>query len=151
MVISDKKIVLSLFTYYPSSTSLSSQVSTSTAHRHSARLCLCKRRACAAYASRHTPGPTFVCLSLKQSASSDIAECFLWSSDVRLSRRSLRAKEIQLGAKSPAQKRSFVPARLLCNRRRRHPSVLKTLRSHPESRCLPKRARVRAEPLDHST
>src|SRR5436853_7232690 len=105
MVISDKKIVLSLFTYYPSSTSLSSQPSTATAHRHSARLCLCKRRACAAYASRHTPGPTFVCQSLKRSASSGIAECFLLSSDVRLSHQCLRAKETQLGAKSPTQKR----------------------------------------------
>src|SRR5438128_11347172 len=125
--------------------SQSSPVSASTAHRHNARPCLCRRRAFATCASPRTPGQASVCRCRKPSKSSDIAEYFPWSSGVRLWLRCLQVTETQSDASNQGRKPPYVPARRLCNLRRRHPSVLKSLRSRLGSRCLP------APAPDHAT
>src|SRR5438270_6590422 len=126
--------------------SQSSPVSASTAHRHNARPCLCRRRAFATCASPRTPGQAFVCRCRKPSKSSDIAEYFPWLSGVRLWLRCLQVTETQSDASNQGRKPPYVPARRLCNLRRRHPSVSKSLRSRPGSRCLPAPAPGHATP-----
>src|SRR2546423_11221747 len=83
--------------------------SISTGRRRNARLFPYTHRACAAYASQHTPAQASAYRCPTRSGSSDTAEYFPWSSYVPPSLRFLPAEGIRSGASSRARRQSSFP------------------------------------------